>query len=907
MSSSHALRTNLGSTLTLTVGTTATGYGVMFQGVDFGTPTWSTVKTGPRGLLGALPAYGTPEDRTVTLPILVQGSSADQLAQRVNALVNLLEEMRRGGGSYVFRPRASTDAYRVVFDVLGCAYRAEWTETAETSYAAIITASLDVAPLAEGDPLPLVENWSDNAAISSLAWTIDNGATPTISADQLVPNGLTEFYARRTMEGYSFTDLEIEIEYLAGTTTAVAVQPTFGITAAGTANLLRAGLDSAGIIGVRMIAGGAPFNLATGSTVTPTTNTRYWVTARRQGALCSAEYWTSRPTPRGNPAGSVYWNLTADHHARFSGGWGFHLDPAHANDRVESVVLRPFTYKNLDLPEVIQLQGVVPGTAGPRMDVEITPSGGSLAPAWAMLGWWAKPRIFNLCWNGDFEDNALGWTNAAVSGVTAAATSVARVTTAARNKFGGANLEIVCLATTDTGGSFTFPGRFKRGRAYLALAWMSAASATTNARVKLGVSGDVSAGTAAALTTTPTLRSTLWRPTADTNNATLVCGISAATGTTMSADGVILSEAIVTTLSASIASAGATTCTVISVPHQMPALPAKALISPLTATPEIVNVLSYSGTTLTIDRGLDGSTATTHSSAAEVCFLPELRPHFEGRGAMPVFGIIEGEAYAAVGGTNTWAAAADVNHRGGASVYDAALTAGAGNSYAEWYVDPALTLPDDYTQASEVLVEVYGRCAYDEFVDSPTVTLSASAGLSRTYSAEYRDIGRRLTVVTAAGFRFVHLGTVALPVDPANPLRWLVRADFSWGSSTTTSGLAGIDYLVLVPPNQRAIMQDGAAASTVPDFVSSTSETIRRINADLTTTVRTSPYPATRDVPLGGATLELPASTRGWEVVVKLSNAVPGDPTVDSTGEQLGHTTTVSFALTPRFAQVRDA
>jgi hypothetical protein len=147
----------------------------------------------------------------------------------------------------------------------------------------------------------------------------------------------------------------------------------------------------------------------------------------------------------------------------------------------------------VNAPEQIRLGTQIPGDVPATADITITPLGGAATPVWGLVGWLERPAIVNWVWNGDFESSTIGtsgWTAAAVTGVIGAGTSVTRDTTAARNKYGSANLAILTPATTDTGASFQVFQRFKKGRQYAALAWASSAAGVTATRIKLGVNGD---------------------------------------------------------------------------------------------------------------------------------------------------------------------------------------------------------------------------------------------------------------------------------------------------------------------------------------------------------------------------------------------------------------------------------
>ena len=289
---------------------------------------------------------------------------------------------------------------------------------------------------------------------------------------------------------------------------------------------------------------------------------------------------------------------------------------------------------------------------------------------------------------------------------------------------------------------------------------------------------------------------------------------------------------------------------------------------------------------------------------------PALQSQSEGRGAPPPFGIRSGHVNAASPDLSTWAAVTDANYRTGLGIR--VTTAGAGTTSAAWYVDPALIVPDDFTQG-ELDVEVFARVELDGAVVSPRLTLSTipEAGTSfgpTKYTAEYGSGGKLLTKPSSgAKFRMVRLGTLTFLVDRARPVRWKVQLAGSYAAGST--GSFGIDYLLFAPARQRACGPTGKANdSTYPKFVQSTSETSKTVKSDLSGRVK-NPGSYSKfehpDAGLGGSLLELPAAAT--DLTVKLSSLVPDDPTSDTTNEQLSHTAAVHVAVTPRYHLARSS
>lgn len=107
-----------------------------------------------------------------------------------------------------------------------------------------------------------------------------------------------------------------------------------------------------------------------------------------------------------------------------------------------------------------------------------------------------------------------------------------------------------------------------------------------------------------------------------------------------------------TTLSAS-ASAAATTLTVNAVTGFPASLPYTLILDQDTVNEEIVEVSARSGTTLTVTRGVDGTTATSHASGASVQHGVSARDFDEPNAHVNASSVVHGLSGAVVGTTDT--------------------------------------------------------------------------------------------------------------------------------------------------------------------------------------------------------------------------------------------------------------
>jgi hypothetical protein len=456
----------------------------------------------------------------------------------------------------------------------------------------------------------------------------------------------------------------------------------------------------------------------------------------------------------------------------------------------------------------------VPGDAPALVEVEITPSGGAAAPIWAAIGWWPRPSVFNQCWNGDFESAVLaveGWSVAAVTNISGAATSIFRVAVAA--KYGGYCGQIVCPATADTGASFRIFRRFKKGVTYTAEAWIHSAAGVTNTYIRLGngAANDKASSGNIALSTAWQRITVTWTPSADRDDAHVAVNIAAATGTTFEIDGVMVYEGTVAPASAN---------------------------------------------------------------------------QSEGRGGFPPVGVIEAENGCGTGTGATLVASANYRSGFGASI--------GGGLSLRLLVDPALLVPDDYTQ-SEIAIEVWARV---NLPVTPVTLLTyakplSAAALPKVYTDEFGSAGKPLTPPSSGtALRFVRAGTLRLSAGAG-------RYQIFMNTGATSVDL---DYLLLLPANQRALSPSGKANdATFPIFIPDTSELTKRIRSDLSGTIKDAAggVGEVDTSGLGGFLLEFPPGD--IDTVVKLSSLVPDDPTSNTTTEQLAHSATVHFAVTPRW------
>ena len=413
------------TSLTLADGTTGGVFSLIASSIDWGNAIYSHSYSGPRGTQGAKPSAGVAQNRTVTLPIRVYGSTVsttakDGLAASLKTLNQTVDELRRYGGRLTWQSLDQT--YRQNLEILGTdgTSLSGWTNRAESKGIAEISVSLVCAPYATGDPFDI-----DDQSFSSLSdYTFDNGsaANLTNAGAKLKSTGtspLVEYRAVQTQRGYTYGDAEITVKAAYAQTDTFKAGAIFWRTDA--ANYWSAYVVDASAgsyLRVDQVTAGVATQRATSTIAARVASAAvFYVRARTEGALVTAEYWSAAPTPLGAPTNTTSYSATAS-----SGKTGLVFTPGTTTSEIDFLTIRPFTYSKATLPRKISLSGTIPGDATALANVELTTAQDS---SWAMFGWaqtaastlssTPTPRAPFWIWNGNDDDSATrsGWTTSA--------------------------------------------------------------------------------------------------------------------------------------------------------------------------------------------------------------------------------------------------------------------------------------------------------------------------------------------------------------------------------------------------------------------------------------------------------------------------------------------------------------
>lgn len=883
---------------------------------------------------------------TVTMYVGPLGGTQDQAVANVERLGQALEDAVRQNRFIEVRLAGSTKS--VFYEPRGTA---DWSQTNYDPQQFLAngvleaTVTIPVAPLCNGAPMDI----ADTFQIDSLAagdWIRDGAAALQTIGTSLAPNGLGT-YRYRHARGYPYQDFEMRMQFTTGATTVTGGRWGMYWSADPTGVDTKMGIEidraASQIALVTYIAGARTVIGSTG--LTPTTGILYELRVIRQGDTIKV-FGLNMNATAGTPQTLQLSDFTTTFYTHTyvlsgsqlgfqQGDVGINGISVDATERIESFVVRPFSYYSVPTPEHITLTGKIPGSAPALVDLEVTTNDtGAVgqAPIWALWSWSERPLICNLCIMGDFEGSLAGWNRLALSNyITNAATSITQGAGASR--YGAGEMTVVTPASTQSGASFNIFRRMKANRQYAAFCWVKSAAGTTSVAAKVGGSGlsGNAIGTAKNLSAAWQLLAVTYRPTADSDWMVFAVTTQAATATTFEVDGVVVVEVPTCTLAAAIASTTATSTTVYNTPPDTPYLLPDGTISQpflFLVDSELIRCTKIVGNVWTLERGAEYTTAATHVVDSVVAFAPQFQPHLEGKGAFPTFGVIEGEAYAPdlsgiTAGSGSLVANADTTARG----QQAALftdTTGTVVCKQYYYIEPNAIAPDDFT-LGEVDVEVFARMTVSTGAESIIAQVEPSERFSgtvlagrRRYSREFGSVGRTLVLASSgARYRLTKIGTFPMVVDRTNPQRWRLVLTITMSGTQQMAS----DYLLIHPVRYRACPPTGKVddgGNTYPNFIPpdsnwGTGSAMTKIfRADGSALIR-NPIPDTGRMftlppafPDHGLGKPLSFPVGAVDLAFKVSDTIPDDPTVNtaadmSAGTSANWNATVRAIVTPRY------
>jgi hypothetical protein len=118
----------------------------------------------------------------------------------------------------------------------------------------------------------------------------------------------------------------------------------------------------------------------------------YAIRGRIQGNVVTAEHFFGA-TPMGTPNDTTSYTLVTSPLSTTPGYSGWSWIPQHIFAFIDVFDFRTFVFRALSFPRVVQPTDAIPGTAPALADVSITTSGGSAAPAFALMSWQSRPTL----------------------------------------------------------------------------------------------------------------------------------------------------------------------------------------------------------------------------------------------------------------------------------------------------------------------------------------------------------------------------------------------------------------------------------------------------------------------------------------------------------------------------------
>ena len=382
---------NYAATFDLVTAANDTGYTPLAP-IDWGNAVWERASSGPRGTQGAKVASAVPKNRPLVIPLRIRGSSKTDAATKASALVEAVRNLNAYGGR--IKVKSNNLTYATYYEVFsGQLEEKDWGNRAEVVAIVDYLLSFDCAPYLLGDAMSIDDTFATDTEAD---YTFDTGSASdvAITGGQLKAsaNLTTEKRLCHTALGYTYGDHQATIK-TAPHTTITNYKAGVWIKRTSDDDGIAVYVDDDGAssrLRIDVVNAGTPTNRAsTNLGARVSSATAFWVRGRIEGNVVIAEYFTSEPTPMSTPtttntytlAGAEITNFGSAVEGRSSITW----IPQHASAYIEEFRVWPLVYRNQTLPQKITLYGSLPGDAPALVDIDVTTSGGSAAPIWALL------------------------------------------------------------------------------------------------------------------------------------------------------------------------------------------------------------------------------------------------------------------------------------------------------------------------------------------------------------------------------------------------------------------------------------------------------------------------------------------------------------------------------------------
>lgn len=356
------------------------------------------------GRYGGQTVVGEQNDNgTVSWQALVRGSTYDQAAGNIEAL---LAAANRASQGLLLEWRPDGATYSSYFRVAGPAawnptYKwAQW----QGALSMVVEVKFPVRPLVLWDPMTIIDPFDD--VDSRADYTFDALTSSDVTPTPGSPSGgnlsvstslSSERRARHTVRGYKLLEGQVNVA-----STPWAGNPTgykFGVLLRASAadTYVEVYIDDNGTnsrLRIDVVIGGSRTNRASSNLAARLNGAEVAVRGRIEGQTVTAEYFNAAANtqPMTAPTLSTSYGLSSPEQSSLVAGFsGWSWLPVNAGSHLNQFEARPFTWRNQTLPQALQPLDSIPGTGPALTDVVITPSGGSAAPAWALIAWGKTP------------------------------------------------------------------------------------------------------------------------------------------------------------------------------------------------------------------------------------------------------------------------------------------------------------------------------------------------------------------------------------------------------------------------------------------------------------------------------------------------------------------------------------
>lgn len=501
--------------------------------------------------------------------IMAQGATKTIRLGRFQDLERVVEAIvhHRGGWLTVRRKDlARTTRFRIVFadctDIWG---KKAARSTQHPAHLVLVCKPYGYLP-----DMHVEERWETDT-IAAGDWTsVGASSGVAVTGGALVASGGTYGAERaflRAAEGYTYEDLQPEIDFSPGATLANFKAQVY-VKYIDANNYLVAYVDDTGAqsrLRLDKVVAGVPTNLVNEALANRVAAAnRHVLRARVVRNAVYVEYFrrtigTIKPKVPGQletpTADLTPYVLTAAEAALFgaevAGEWGFGFTPIDATAKVHRVIMNPSqlggpTVGVVSSPALLSVGPTIPGDAPAEVGAEFTNfDAAAVSSSWILAAAWEKPLPRNLVPNGSFAVSlgavgTNGWRVAAVAGIIGAGTSVTRITTDAYS--GDACAEVVTTGTAGSGVAAVINEAVRAGDEVNAKVRLWAPASTTQMVVGVGVSGDITWSAPVALQADRMAAAAeftvTWRPMADRERPFFAVKTNAGTVTTFRMDAV---------------------------------------------------------------------------------------------------------------------------------------------------------------------------------------------------------------------------------------------------------------------------------------------------------------------------------------------------------------------------------